>query len=68
MSPPVGSAFIPADVVRKRRETGDERWKAPADMADRSFLEALQKSVKTPFSKLHSPSLVLYNLADNQSF
>jgi hypothetical protein len=38
-------------MIRKRRETGDERWKAPADMADRSFLEALQKSVKTPFSK-----------------
>jgi hypothetical protein len=35
-----------------RRETGDERWKAPTDLADRSFMAALQKSIKTPFSKL----------------
>jgi hypothetical protein len=37
----------------KRRETGDERWKAPTDLADRSFVAALQKSIKTPFSELH---------------
>jgi hypothetical protein len=39
----------------KRRETGDERWKAPTDLADRSFVAALQKSIKTPFSKLSQP-------------
>lgn len=36
---------------RKRKETGDERWKAPMEVADKSFIEALQKSTKTPFSE-----------------
>lgn len=36
---------------RKRKETGDERWKAPMEVADKSFMEAIQKSTKTPFGK-----------------
>ena len=35
-----------------RKETGEERWIAPVEKMDRTFVEALQKSIKTPFSEL----------------
>lgn len=37
-----------------RKETGEERWIAPVEKIDRTFVEALQKSIKTPFSMLQS--------------
>jgi MFS family permease len=35
---------------RLRKETGDERWIAPVEKSNRTFWEALKKSIKTPFS------------------
>jgi hypothetical protein len=37
---------------RMRKETGEERWIAPVEKLDRTFMEALQKSIKTPFGEL----------------
>jgi hypothetical protein len=34
-----------------RKETGEEKWIAPMEKVDRTFVSAIQKSVKTPFGK-----------------
>jgi MFS family permease len=36
---------------RLRKETGDERWISPVEKLNRTFWEALKKSIKTPFSE-----------------
>ncbi|KAL7424205.1 hypothetical protein Q5752_001791 [Cryptotrichosporon argae] len=46
--------------VRKRKETGDERWVAPVEKLDRTFVGALQKSIKTPFILLTTQPMVLF--------
>ena len=37
--------------VRMRKETGEQRWVAPIEQVDRTFSEALKKSIKTPFGE-----------------
>jgi hypothetical protein len=34
-----------------RKETGEQRWVAPIEQVDRTFSEALKKSIKTPFGE-----------------
>jgi MFS family permease len=40
---------------RLRKGTGEERWIAPMEKLNRTFLEALKKSIKTPFSEPYFP-------------
>ena len=37
--------------VSMRRETGDDRWVAPVETMNRVFVQALQKSIRTPFGE-----------------
>lgn len=45
---------------RKRKETGEERYKSPSELKNRSFLEALKNSLKTPFILLTTQYMVLF--------
>lgn len=45
--------------VRLRKTTGDQRWKAPIEMKDRSLGHAVMKSVKMPFTLLTTQMMVL---------
>jgi len=45
------SELLRRKAVRMRKETGEERWIAPVEKLDRTFVAALQKSIKTPFSE-----------------
>lgn len=47
------SELLRRKAVRMRKETGEQRWIAPVEKLDRTFVEALKKSVKTPFSESH---------------
>lgn len=46
--------------VQMRRETGDDRWVAPVETMNRVFLQALQKSIRTPFVLLSTQLMVLF--------
>ena len=48
------SELLRRKAVRMRKETGEDRWIAPVEKLDRTFVEALKKSIKTPFSASRS--------------
>lgn len=52
----VPETHVPTVLIRKatkmRKETGEDRWYAPAEKGRKSFKDALRKSVTTPFSEL----------------
>lgn len=44
---------------RIRKETGDERYRAPSELLNRSFRQALNSSLKTPFVLITTQYMVL---------
>ena len=49
-----------ANPSRKRKETGDDRYRAPIELLNRSFRQALKLSLKTPFILLTTQYMVLF--------
>lgn len=45
---------------RIRKETGDERYRAPIEKLDRTFSDALKHSLRTPFLLLSTEPMVLF--------
>jgi MFS family permease len=46
------SELLRRKAVRMRRETEEDRWIAPVEKVNRTFYEALKKSIRTPFGEL----------------
>jgi MFS family permease len=51
---------------RLRKETGDERWISPVEKLNRTFWEALKKSIKTPFSESGSVIHEVFNRVESR--
>ena len=46
-----GATILKRKAQRMRKETGEDRWYAPAEREQKSFVAALKKSCTTPFSE-----------------
>lgn len=46
-----GPTILKRKAMKMRKETGEERWYAPAEREEKSFVAALKKSCTTPFSE-----------------
>ncbi|RXK41008.1 hypothetical protein M231_01639 [Tremella mesenterica] len=54
------SELLRRKAIRLRKQTGEQRWRAPVELSDRTFVQALKTSIQTPFILMSTQLMVLF--------